>query len=307
MARQHTYDVDQLKARVETAKAALDAQLNALLDTEAWTETLRSMAVLGRTSIARFSFRNLMLLVSQRPEIHHAATFQAWRALGRSVRKGEKAVHVLKPRFAKRATATQPADDANKQLVGFSVLPLFALEQTDGAPLEPAVVPRDFDEPNTFAHTVEQLRTAALASCPHVEAIEVRARREGDSTGAYGWFNRATKSIVVLTDTLPHQQFATLVHELAHAILHGDVDHHARARKEVEAESTAFVVCHALGLDTASFALPYVATWANGDVEELAAAGENIRRASMVILDALQPPQAAAEAGVGDDGAREAA
>lgn len=169
------------------------------------------------------------------------------------------------------------------------------------------MVPRDFDEPDTFAHTVEQLRNAALASCPHVEAIEVRARREGDSTGAYGWFNRATKSIVVLTDTLPHQQFATLVHELAHAILHGDVDHHARARKEVEAESTAFVVCHALGLDTASFALPYVATWANGDVEELAAAGENIRRASMVILDALQPPQAAAEAGVGDDGAREAA
>jgi Zn-dependent peptidase ImmA (M78 family) len=50
----------------------------------------------------------------------------------------------------------------------------------------------------------------------------VRARRDGDSTGAYGWFNRATKSIVVLTDALPHQQFATLVHELAHAILHGD-------------------------------------------------------------------------------------
>jgi hypothetical protein len=47
----------------------------------------------------------------------------------------------------------------------------------------------------------------------------VRARRDGDSTGAYGWFNRATKSIVVLTDALPHQQFATLVHELAYAIL----------------------------------------------------------------------------------------
>ncbi len=66
-------------------------------------------------------------------------------------------------------------------------------------------------------------------------------------------------------------------------------------RKEVEAESTAFVVCHALGLDTASFALPYVATWANGDVEELAAAGENVRRASLVILDALQPPRVEAE------------
>ena len=307
MARQHTYDVEQLKARVETAKQALDAQLNALLHTEAWTQTLKSMAVLGRTSIARFSFRNLMLLVSQRPEIHHAATFQAWRALGRSVRKGEKALHILKPRFAKRAAATQAADEADKQLVGFTVLPLFALEQTDGVPLKPAVVPRDFAEPATFAHTVEQLRNAALASCPHVEAIEVRPRRDGDSTGAYGWFNRATKSIVVLTDTLPHQQFATLVHELAHAILHGDTEHHTRARKEVEAESTAFVVCYALGLDTASFALPYVATWANGDIDELAAAGENIRRASLVILDALQPPRAEAEGVEAVVGERDAA
>ena len=162
MAHTSTHDVDQLKARVETAKAALNAQLNALLHTEAWTQTLKSMAVLGRTSIARLSFRNLMLLVSQRPEIHHAATFQAWRALGRSVRKGEKALHVLKPRFAKRAAATQSGDEADKQLVGFSILPLFALEQTDGAPLEPVVVPRDFAEPAAFAHTVEQLLHASL-------------------------------------------------------------------------------------------------------------------------------------------------
>ena len=39
-------------------------------------------------------------------------------------------------------------------------------------------------------------------------------------------------------------------------MLHGDTEHHRRAGKEVETESTAFVVCHALGLDTASFALP---------------------------------------------------
>ncbi len=98
---------------METAKEALETQLNTLLHSEAWTQTLKSMAVLGRTSIARLSFRNLMLLVSQRPEIHHAATFQAWRALGRSVRKGEKALHVLKPRFAKRAAATQSGDEAD--------------------------------------------------------------------------------------------------------------------------------------------------------------------------------------------------
>lgn len=92
---------------------------------------------------------------------------------------------------------------------------------------------------------------------------------------------------MVLTDAPPQQRFATLVLELAHAILHGEVNHHERPRKEVEAESSAFVVCHALGLDTSTFSLPYVASWANGDVDEVASAGENVRRAALTILDAL--------------------
>lgn len=283
MARSPT-DVEALKARVEDAKRTLTTKLTELTNSDDWKRTLTSMAVLGRTSIARLSFRNFLLLVSQRPNVAHAATFQAWRAMGRAVRKGERASYVLKPRFARRSE--ESADD-DKQLVGFGVLPLFALEQTDGPPLEVAVKPCDISSPDSFAHSVERLRAVALAHCPHVASIDLRPRLPEDDVGTYGWFNRRTQSIVVLTDTSPQQQFATLVHELAHAILHGAEEHHARSRKEVEAESTSFVVCHALGLDTSGFALPYVASWAEGDLEEVAAAGENIRRASMTILDAL--------------------
>lgn len=286
MAHQRsTADIEVIKARVEDAKQALTAQLKALTSSEDWKKTLTSMAVLGRTSIARLSFRNFVLLLGQRPDIAHAATFQAWRAMGRMVRKGERALYVLKPRFARRSADDGQSED-DKKLVGFGVLPLFALQQTDGPPFESPVTPRDFSSPD-FTHTVEQLRVVALAQCPHVTAIELRARSSDDAIGTFGWFNRRTQSIVVLTDTPPQQQFATLVHELAHAILHGADEHHSRALKEVEAESTSFVVCHALGLDTSSFALPYVASWAEGDLDAVAAAGENIRRASMTILDAL--------------------
>lgn len=283
MARSTT-DVEALKARVEDAKQALTMKLTALTSSDDWKRTLESMAVLGRTSIARLSFRNLLLLISQRPELAHAATFQAWRALGRSVRKGERALYVLKPRFARKAGE---ATDEEKKLVGFGLLPLFALEQTDGPPLEAPVVPCDVSSPDSFAHSVDRLREVALQHCPHVASIELRPRAPDDGPGLYGWFARATRSIVVLTDTSPHQQFATLVHELAHAILHGADEHHSRSTKEVEAESTSFVVCHALGLDTSSFALPYLASWAEGDLDAVAAAGENIRRASLTILDAL--------------------
>lgn len=282
-------DIEVIKARVDEAKQALTTQLSALTSSDDWKRTLTSMAVLGRTSIARLSFRNFILTLSQRPTITHAATFQSWRALGRAVRKGERALYVLKPRFARRDDASK---DEDKKLVGFGVLPLFAFEQTDGPPLETAVAPVDFESAAGFAHTVERLRIVALERCQHVEAIDLRPRTSTDQPGVFGWFHRPTRRIVVLTDTSSQQQFATLVHELAHAILHGADDHHSRARKEVEAESTSFVVCHALGLDTSSFALPYVATWAGGDLDEVAEAGENVRRASMTILDALLADEA---------------
>lgn len=292
MARSST-DVEDLKARVEDAKQALATKLTALTSSDDWKRTLASMAVLGRTSIGRLSFRNLLLLISQRPDLAHAATFQAWKSLGRAVRKGERALYVLKPRFARKAGE---ASDEEKKLVGFGLLPLFALEQTDGSPLEVPPAPCDVSSPDSFAHSVDRLRDVALQHCPHVGSIELRPRTPDDARGVYGWFERRTRRIVVLTDTSPQQQFATLVHELAHAILHGEDEHHSRSTKEVEAESTSFVVCHALGLDTSSFALPYVASWAEGDLEAVAAAGENIRRASMTILDALHSSPVAAEA-----------
>ena len=65
---------------------------------------------------------------------------------------------------------------------------------------------------------------------------------------------------------------------------------------EVEAESTAFVVAHTMGLDTSRYTLPYVTSWAtSADKDEkptvlVARAGENIRRAANTILDALLPP-----------------
>ena len=82
----------------------------------------------------------------------------------------------------------------------------------------------------------------------------------------------------------------TLVHETAHAILHGAGDHHDLPTKEIEAESVAFIVSHALGLDTgAAYSFPYIASWASGDdaTKRVRASGERITKAARSILDAL--------------------
>jgi hypothetical protein len=65
----------------------------------------------------------------------------------------------------------------------------------------------------------------------------------------------------------------TLVHELGHALLHGDGVGRSREIQEVEVESVAYIVCDALGLDTGDYSFAYVARWVDGSsglVEEVA-------------------------------------
>ena len=54
----------------------------------------------------------------------------------------------------------------------------------------------------------------------------------------------------------------TAIHEPTHALLHLDkTANKSSAEKETEAESVAYVVCSALGLDTGEYSFPYLASW----------------------------------------------
>jgi len=83
----------------------------------------------------------------------------------------------------------------------------------------------------------------------------------------------------------PVQRLKTLAHELAHALLHQCVTD--RALAELEAESTAYVVCQSLGLDTGGYSFGYVATWAGGGEQAIAkikASCARIQKAAGIIL-----------------------
>ncbi len=98
----------------------------------------------------------------------------------------------------------------------------------------------------------------------------------------------ARRRIRVECRNRPAQQVKTLAHELAHALLHeGTTD---RSLAELEAESTAYVVCRSLGLDSGDYSFGYVACWAGGGPEAVAAitsSGRAIQRAASTILDGL--------------------
>lgn len=60
-----------------------------------------------------------------------------------------------------------------------------------------------------------------------------------------------------------------------------------RDRVEVEAESVAYIVSRAAGLETDAYSFPYVGLWAGGDTELVAETGRRAIECAREILKAL--------------------
>ena len=91
------------------------------------------------------------------------------------------------------------------------------------------------------------------------------------------------------------QTVKTMIHEVAHAMLHNSdfMKQHGeekdRLTKETEAESIAFTVCSALGIDTSDYSFPYVASWASGkEMKELKDSMDTIRLTAADFLEKLE-------------------
>jgi hypothetical protein len=161
------------------------------------------------------------------------ATFAGWKAKGRFVRKGEKAITLCMPVTVRRKATTDEDEDAT--FTTFVLRPhWFVISQTDGAACE-APAPGAWD------------RARALAALDVTEkAFDLL---DGNVLGY-----AAGRTIAIS----PLAGFATTVHELAHIVLgHATAAAGAptdRATREVEAEGVALLVLGTLeqpGLDEA--------------------------------------------------------
>ena len=96
--------------------------------------------------------------------------------------------------------------------------------------------------------------------------------------------------IVLLSGQSKAEEFSTLVHELAHEMLHKADRRKTTTRvvRETEAEAIAFVVSKAVGLETGTASSDYIQLY-HGNASLLAESLEVIQKASAVILAALKP------------------
>ena len=246
----------------------LEQGIKDLTSSDRWTAWLESAA-----KFHHYSFGNQMLIALQRPDASRVAGFKAWQALGRQVRKGEHGLRILAP------MAKKDADTGESRIFGFRGVAVFDISQTDGEELPEIASNLTGDGPEGAFQALERFA--------HAIDFTVKIEPTGE---ANGWCRHLDKVIAVKDTNDPAMQVKTLAHEIGHAMMHDGADMLERPLKELEAESVAFVVCRALGIDSGAYSFGYVAGWARGEegaIKALKASAGRIHDAAKKILDAV--------------------
>ncbi|WNV75264.1 ArdC-like ssDNA-binding domain-containing protein [Geodermatophilus sp. DSM 44513] len=284
---------EQIGAQVERLTA--DPQWRAMLDTAA--------------RFHRYSLGNQLLIMAQAADRGFTPTrvagFGTWKALGRSVIKGQRGLAVLAPctyragsdhdqgaeeragETAAEGSCGGPADredgtPGRRVLRGFRVVHVFDVSQTDGQPL-PEI------RPELLTGDAPAALWAALTDQVAAHGYTVT---RADCGPANGITDPATRTVRVRPDVDGAQAVKTLAHELAHIecghTAHGFDYLGCRGQAEAEAESVAYIVTAWAGLNSGPYTVPYVAGWCGGDTAVLRAAAASVTAAAGRILASLE-------------------
>ena len=270
----------------QTAKEMIAANVQSLIEqleaghSDALTAYLNAMS-----RFHSYSFGNVLEIARQRPTATKVAGMYAWNQLGRRVKKGEKGIRILAPIIGiKRKPDAEAEKDITKQntrvLVGFRNAYVFDVEQTEGVEL-PAMREVYGDVGENHDRLVSFIERQGI-ELVYTEKI---APALGMSYGG---------RIAILPGQSKAETFATLLHELAHEMLHKAERRTTTTKvvRETEAEAIAFVVGKAVGLEVGTASADYIALY-HGNASLLIESLEVIQQTSAVILAALESSAAA--------------
>ena len=266
----------------QTAKEIIASNVKSLIEqleaghSDALTAYLNAMS-----RFHNYSFGNILEIARQKPDATRVAGMYAWNQLGRRVKKGEKGIRILAPIIGiKRKPKEEAAKDITKQnqavLVGFRAAYVFDVSQTEGVEL-PAMREVNGD--------VGENRDRLLAFTEKQGIALVFTENIAPALGvSYGG------RIALLPGQSKAEEFSTLVHELAHEMLHKAERRTTttKAVRETEAEAIAFVIGKAVGLEAGTASADYIHLY-HGNASLLAESLEVIQQTSAIILAALEP------------------
>lgn len=266
---------EERREQAEALHEKLATQVATLAESENWKAWLRFAG-----TVRRRSFSNQMLILAQGGT--YCLGYRQWEGLGRHVVKGAKSIKIF-GYSTKRIVEVDDStgEETTSSRVIYPVLSVFDVADTEGDPLpeQPAIYLEGDDVDGLFAPLAEFITAqgwdVALEDIPE--------------DGLNGYTQGSTRRIRVDSKMAPAMQVKTLLHEIAHALLHFDEDstREHRGLIETEAESTAYAAGALLGIDTSAWSIGYVAGWAGGDVDLIRSTAANVLRAVNAIADAI--------------------
>jgi len=238
-------------------------------------DELREYTEKWRAGLHRYSFRNYLLAVMQYREATVLAGYRKWQELGRQVKRGEKGIKILTPRFYKQKNT----EGDEEELIYFRTGTVFDIKQTG--------VIRDFSTPWDGKHyrimdEIDQhipiggsqnvvnsgdftIQLAINHSPYPVKVIEDIQFSDGMA---------AKDHITIARRTNPNEMIPAIFHEQAHIILgHHGSDLPSNV-KEVEAEAVSYIVSSYFGVNNPD-AAKYIQHW-KGDKSLLKDRGSKI-------------------------------
>lgn len=272
--------------KIKAALERIEQGLETINTDEDWLKFLYF-----QSQFYNYSFRNAMLIYAQNPEASYVKGYKAWNKLGRYVKKGAKGLAVLAPCFRKVEEFKEPENESEYQdskgetaikkvISGFRVAYVFDIADTDGSDeYLPVLVKGLAGNSAREKEIYEKLK--AFISTEH----EVR---EVTGTASKGSYNLETGVISVRADVEYLQKIKTILHEYAHSIdfaMHPEEDI-SRNRRELIAESVAYIVSLRLGCDTSRYSMSYIKSWLK-DKDELKTIADTVQKVAAKIINNL--------------------
>jgi len=261
--------------KIENSLKELERGLEEFQSSDMWKNYLDTISVFHN-----YSPCNCLLIKLQYPSATFVAGFNVWKKLGRFVKKGEKGIAILAPVYKNFTRQVETVNGEIEEieetvLIGFRTVYVFDITQTEGKELNLSIYhPLKGQAPEDLITSIENIIFSIGYSITY-----------GDCGKAEGYTNSIQKLVFINNTREPLTQLATLVHELAHILLHNPTQL-SRDEQEFEAESVAYVVLKSLGIEIGQSAFAYITVW-HPTLKDFLERAERVRIAANNILDRI--------------------
>ena len=270
---------------VKAITEQLEAGMSEMFTSDRYREYLSFMS-----KFHDYSVNNIVLILLQHPTAGMVAGFKAWEKMGRHVKRGEKAIKILAPcPFKKTVTreVTENGVTTNEEqeimIPRYKTVSVFADDQTEGKDIPTLSVDMLTGDVDGYNALLEKL----------IDIAGIPVDFEDITDGSNGYFSPSESRIAIKAGMSQMQTVKTLIHEIAHSMLHNELQSKIRPvdrdTKEVEAESVAYTVAAALGLDTGDYSFGYIAGWSQGrEMKAVRASMDVIRKAASELISKIE-------------------